>query len=165
VPTIRKLTESDDRTAFSCGDAELDRFFRQHAGQHQFKRRASVTYVATIEERLAGFATVCPGTMTRGDLGRAFRSFPPFPLPVLLVARLGVSVAEQGQGIGSALLKHGLELAWQMSSTLGCVGVLVDAKINAIEWYQRYGFTPVSSPPGSDYTRLFLPISSVPGDD
>ena len=32
MATIRKLSKADDRAGFTCGDDDLDRFFRQHAG-------------------------------------------------------------------------------------------------------------------------------------
>ena len=57
-PGVRPLRREDDRSTFRSGDASLDAFFAQYAGQHQFKAHASVTYVVDREDRIAGYATV-----------------------------------------------------------------------------------------------------------
>ena len=62
---IRPLAKGDDRTQFSCGQPDLDRFFEHYAGQNQFKLHLSVTYVATLHARIVGFATVSPTTIER----------------------------------------------------------------------------------------------------
>ena len=55
---IRPLRPDDDRGGFSCGQADLDRFFHHYAGQNQWKLHLAVTYVAVAEGRLTGHATV-----------------------------------------------------------------------------------------------------------
>ena len=49
---IRALARDDDRSGFSCGQADLDRFFEHYAGQNQFKLHLAVTYVAVVEGRI-----------------------------------------------------------------------------------------------------------------
>ncbi len=51
---IRALRPEDDRASFSCGQADLDRFFQYYAGQNQFKLGLSVTYVATTAGHIVG---------------------------------------------------------------------------------------------------------------
>ena len=160
MATIRRLAREDDRSSFTCGQPELDEFFRRQAWQHQSKR-ASVTYVATEGDQLVGFVTVCPGTLIREDLGPAFRHHPPFPLPILLVARLGVSSSAHRQGIGATLLKHSLRLTVSLIETVGCVGVVVDAKPDSVAFYEKYGFRRISTTVGR-FQRLFLPVSAIP---
>lgn len=60
---IRALTRADDRSGFSCGQADLDRFFEHYAGQNQFKLHLAVTYVALVEGRIVGFATVATSSL------------------------------------------------------------------------------------------------------
>lgn len=43
---IRPLHPDDDRSSFSSGDIELDRFFRNYAGLNQFRLHLGTTYVA-----------------------------------------------------------------------------------------------------------------------
>ncbi len=48
---IRPLRQEDDRSGFSCGQADLDRFFQHYAGQNQFKLHLAVSYVAVVDDR------------------------------------------------------------------------------------------------------------------
>ena len=53
---LRPLARDDDRGGFSCGQANLDRFFEHYAGPNQFKLHLVVTYVAVVENALLGSA-------------------------------------------------------------------------------------------------------------
>jgi GNAT superfamily N-acetyltransferase len=139
---IRPLREGDDRNDFSCGQADLDRFFQHYAGQNQFKLHLSVTYVAVLDERIIGFATVAAGSLERASLpGPRLRKYlPAYPLPVLRLARLGVDRRVQGHGIGKALLRHVLSFAVDQRDSIGCLGVVTDAKPEAVPFYETLGF-------------------------
>jgi GNAT superfamily N-acetyltransferase len=142
VVEIRPLTRDDDRSGLSCGQAELDRFFEHYAGQNQFKLHLAVTYVAVVEGRIVGFATVTVLTIERASVpaARQRKRLPGYPLPVLRLARLGVDLRAQGLGIGKTLLRHVLGLAIEQRDLLGCVGVVVDAKPEAVGFYEGLGF-------------------------
>lgn len=167
VVEIRPLARDDDRGGFSCGQADLDRFFEHYAGQNQFTLHLAVTYVALIEARIVGFATVAPAVLERAAVpnARLRKRLPRYPLPVLRLARLGVDRRAQGAGIGRALLRQVLALAIEQRNRLGCVGVVTDAKPDAVGFYERLGFTVlegvregllVATP-----LPMFLPIEAI----
>jgi GNAT superfamily N-acetyltransferase len=164
---IRPLAKDDDRSGFSCGQPELDRFFEHYAGQNQFKLHLAVTYIAVVESRIAGFATVAGGAIERANLpsARLRRRLPAYPLPVLRLARLGVDTRAQGLGIGKALLRHVLQLAQQQRDRLGCVGVVTDAKPDAAGFYASLGFVPLEGVREGalhgEPTPMFLAIGSI----
>jgi predicted N-acetyltransferase YhbS len=164
---IRTLHESDDRSRFQSGDPDLDRFFHDFAGQNQFKHYVGVSYVAVDEGHILGFATVAPGHLEIEELPTAARrKLPRYPLPVLRLARLAVDISAQGLGVGGQLLKFVLTLALRMAHEFGCVGVIVDAKPQAVDFYEKYGFIRVEavdvlpdrvpSP-----TPMFLPMRAI----
>jgi GNAT superfamily N-acetyltransferase len=164
---IRRLRPDDNRSIFSCGQPDLDRFFHHYAGQNQFKLHLATTYVAIIERRVLGFATVTVGSLERKTLpsSRMRRRLPSYPLPVLRLARLGVDKRAQGLGVGRALLRHVLSLALSQRDALGCVGVVTDAKPDAIGFYQRYDFEPLEGVREGalhgEPTPLFLAIGTI----
>ena len=139
---IRALRKEDDRSGFSCGEPDLDRFFQHYAGQNQFKLNLAVTYVAVADEEIVGFATVAVGAVERHQLPstRLRKRLPAYPLPVLRLARLGVDQRAQGLGIGRALLRRVFHLALEQRDKLGCVGVVTDAKPEALSFYDSLGF-------------------------
>lgn len=142
---IRPLRQDDDRSTFSCGQPDLDRFFEHYAGQNQFKLHLAVTYVADIDGKIAGFATVAASSLERANVPgpRQRRRLPSYPLPVLRLARLGVDTRARGLGIGKALVNHVLRLALEQRDRLGCIGVVTDAKTDAVRFYEALGFIPL----------------------
>lgn len=164
---IRPLRKGEDRSDFSCGQADLDRFFHHYAGQNQFRLRIAVTYVACVESRIAGYATVVAGSLERRELpGKTLRRrMPDYPLPVLRLARLAVDERVQGLGIGAALLRHVLGLAPEQRDRSGCAGVIADAKPDAIAFYRRYGFEPLEGvlegQLHGEPTAMFLAIGTI----
>jgi GNAT superfamily N-acetyltransferase len=164
---IRALREDDDRSQFRSGDPDLDRFLHRFAGQNQFRHYVGVTYVAVHEGRILGFATVAPGHIEIDDLPATTRKkLPRYPLPVLRLARLAVDQDARGQGLGRRLLRFVLELAVQMANDYGCIGVCVDAKPDAVEFYGRYGFVSIDVVEGQSDARpapipMFLAIRAI----
>ncbi len=140
---IRKLEKRDNRANFSSGDIEIDRFFIKFAGQNQFKHKIGVTYLAidSDTQKILGYTTVSSSSLNidRLDISE-FKKLPNYPLPILRIARLGVDIHYQGQGIGKKLLREMLYLALELEELVGCVGVFVDAKDDAIDFYRKYGF-------------------------
>jgi len=143
---IRPLARDDDRSGFTCGEPDLDRFFEHYAGQNQFKLHLAVTYVAVVAGRIAGFAAVAASSLERETIPnpRLRRRLPSYPLPVLRLARLGVDTRARGVGLGKALVAHVLGLALDQRDRLGCVGVVTDAKPGAARFYETLGFVALA---------------------
>ena len=166
---IRGLREDDDRSRFRSGDADLDRFFHRFAGQNQFKHYVGVTYVAIDGGSILGFVTVAPGQIEIDALPPTSRkALPRYPLPVLRLARLAVDESARAQGLGRLLLRFVLNLAVRMSKDYGCVGVVVDAKPGATEFYAKLGFVPVDAIEGRSDARpqpipMFLSMRAIQG--
>ncbi|MBL8923377.1 MAG: hypothetical protein JNJ54_31280 [Myxococcaceae bacterium] len=165
---IRPLRAEDDRSSFTCGQGDLDRYLEHYAGQNQFKFGLSVTYVAVTAQVILGFATVCPGAIERVSMpAAARRRLPAYPLPVLRLARFGVATVAQGQGVGEALLRHVLGVALSLRASAGCLGVVADAKPDAVAFSRRYGFVPLEGVTAGtlhgEPTPMFLATASIPG--
>lgn len=163
---IRALRPGDDRSTFHSGDESLDLFFHRYAGQNQFRHHIGVSYVAATEDRILGFVTVSPGSLDAEDLPSG-RKMPPYPVPILRVARLAVDESARGQGVGKVLLRFAVELGERMRNEFGCVGVVVDAKAGAVDFYRRYGFVSLEALQGTSAQRpeptlMFLALGSVP---
>ncbi|MEL6548497.1 MAG: GNAT family N-acetyltransferase, partial [Myxococcota bacterium] len=163
---VRALLKSDDRKSFTSGDVELDRFFHQYAGQNQFKHAIGTTYVA-LNPDIVGYATVAIGELDGASIPqRLAKKLPNYPLPILRLARLATAQSARGTGVGKALLRTVLEIAVELSSRVGCVGVVVDAKHGAIPFYERYQFIALESVSGESPQRprtspMFLEIDGT----
>ncbi len=167
VINIRLLKSTDERRGFSCGEIELDYFFQQFAGQNQFKHYIGSTYIATDEKSIFGFINVSTGDLLRNSLPLKLRKrLPNYPLSILKITRLGVAIPFQNQGIARALLKAILLLAIEQSQKVGCIGVVVDAKDKAKEFYKKLGFIELEVEQGlpkcyRTQTPLFLTLETI----
>jgi GNAT superfamily N-acetyltransferase len=134
--------------------------------RNQFRHRIGTSYVAVDGTRICGFATISLGADRSGEAaGCRAQAFPAYPLPVLRLARLGIDRAYQARGIGEALLRYVFALARRMSVEFGCVGVVVDAKPEAVTYYRRFGFRelPVTDGEIRDAPLpMYLDIRSIP---
>ncbi len=165
---VRLLSPADDRSNFESGNIDLDRFFRRFAGQNQFRHHIDATYIAVDGDEILGFATVAVGHIEIEDLPKTKKNkLPQYPLPILRLARLAVDEKAQGRGVGKLLLRAVFQIARDMAESVGCVGIVVDAKPAAVAFYKQYGFEPFEILEGALGSRpqplpMFLPLGAVP---
>ncbi len=180
---VRRLRETDDRSEFRSGDLELGRFFALYAGQNQFRHHLGTSYVAVdAKQTIVGYATVTVSevspTLVAGVASRKVRlpyheanqrtlgSGIKYPLPVLRLARLAVDERARNLGVGAQLMRSVFTLAVQLANDVGCVGVVVDAKAQAVAYYQRLGFVKLDVVAGELGVRpvpcmMFLEIGQL----
>jgi GNAT superfamily N-acetyltransferase len=170
--SVRRLEPHDDRAGFQSGNIELDRFFLRYAGQNQFRHHIGTTYVAIDDGgTILGFATVAASEVSAERLSAAARRrLPAYPLPALRLARLAVDRRAQGQGVAKVLLRAVFALSHRMAADMGCVGVVVDAKPEAVGFYRTLGFFELQAVAGQLGDRpeplpMFLELGAIPKPD
>ena len=161
------MEQTDKRNEFASGNDRLDEFFRKFARQHQ-DRHLSTTYVADDDGVISGFVTVVGSELEPTKVSEEVRKrWPRGGVPVFRLARMAVAKECQGKGIGKRLLAHVFMLAHEQADRSGCVGIVVDAKPDAISFYKPYGFEELpliegALPGESASTPLYLEIGSIP---
>jgi len=157
---IRRLAESDDTVGFRCGDEGLDRYLRRHALRNQEELRLGVTYVLAHYHgaRILGFVTITGASVEPGTLPQVASDKPRYPPPVVRLARLAVDEREQGKGYGRKLVQFVFARAIAQAATVGCVGVLVDAKPDAVGFYEHLQFDVMHAVTGDAGARP-LPVT------
>jgi GNAT superfamily N-acetyltransferase len=166
--SIRILRPEDNRHAFQSGNEDLDRFFHRFAASNQFVEHIGSTYVAVgDQDKILGFATLAGATIqAEAFASTRKRRLPRYPLSALRLARLAVSIDARKQGIGSLLVKYAFAQALEMAARIGCVGMLVDAKPEAVAFYRKLGFEQQDAPEGTisahpEPIPMFLPIGTI----
>ena len=151
---VQKLDASHEVDAFDCGKEPLDRFLQRHALVNQKAGSAQTYVVCRREQRVAGYYSLAVGAVEHADApGRVGKGLARHPIPVMLLARLAIDRAEQGKGLGKALLKDALLRTAQAADIAGIRALLVHAKDDdARAWYEQFDFEP--SP--TDPYHLFL---------
>lgn len=155
---IVPLAGDHDRRAFSCGVDALDLYLKRFARQHA-ETNISRTYVAIDGSTVRGFYSLAMSGIRRENLPEKYQTrFPNFPLPVARLARLAVDQKHQRQGLGELLLADALQRCLQISTAIGMLGVVVDAKDEqARGWYERYEFERLPDAP----LTLWLPTAAM----
>lgn len=158
---IEPLAPRHDRNGFSCGVDALDRYLRTQASQ-DVRRKANGVFILVEPEKpemVLGYCTLCATGLPQGDVaGAARKHLPRYPLvSATLVGRLAVSVARQGERLGTLLLADGVRRAYASASTVGSSMLVVDA-INerAAAFYEGNGFVRLP-----DSMRLVLPMHVI----
>lgn len=83
-------------------------------------------------------------------------------IPVLRLVMLGVDLSYVGQGLGSKLLKHSLELTLKLSSEAGIAGLYLDAEDGKHDFYRRRGFVGIKEPDSStNILPMFIGVGTI----
>lgn len=145
---IEKIDATHDVASFACGKAPLDRFLKRFALANRNADGAR-TWVACRGSRVIACYSLVAGAAEHADAPRrVVKGLARHPVPVTLLARLAVDRAEQGRGVGKALVKN----AWlRMAAAANIAGIralLVHARDEeARAWYESLEFEPVPADP------------------
>ena len=160
-PRIEKLERSHAIDAFDCGREALNRFLIRYALQNQ-QAGASQTYVALADQEIVAYYTLVVGQVEHNDAPeRLTKGLAHHPVPIMLLARLAVSISWQGKGLGAGLLKDAMLRTLQAADIAGIRAFAVHAKDDeARAFYEHFDFVPS---PGDPYHlfRLLKDIRAV----
>ena len=156
---IEPLSADHDRSRFVSGSDALDRYFKEQASQ-DIKRRIATCFVAVdvATQDVAGYYTLTAASVALNALApEIVKKLPRYPVvPAVLLGRLAVARARQGQGLGGVLLADALKRTAR--AEVGVFAMVVDAKDETAQrFYEHYGFTLLSG----ETRRLCLPIAAA----
>lgn len=146
---VRKVEANEELDRFDCGVPALNEWLERFALSDR-RAGASVTYVLERGSQIVGFYTLAPHTIeSEAAPGRLGAGLPrQRPIPVILLARLGLDRSVQGTGLGGDLLKDALARCAAAADEIGGRAVLVHAKDDgAAAFYQRHSFVPLEQNP------------------
>src|SRR5437667_6124301 len=116
---VEKLARHHAVDDFNCGQEALNRFVTSFTlTNHQ--GNASQTYVYLADSTVIGFYTLVVGEVSYDDTPeRLKKGLARHPVPLTLLARLAVSHAWKGKGIGPGLLKDAMRRTMQAADIGG----------------------------------------------
>lgn len=147
--------------AFDCGSTDQTRWLRQYAIQAQAADTSRV-YVACRREdgRVAGYYALSAGSVEReAAMDRLAAGTGGYPVPVIILTRLGVDVTEQGRGLGRALVRDALLQVAAVSTQVGVRALLVHAEAAAARFYVH--FDPAFEALPGDPLHLVLLLKNI----
>jgi len=141
--------------SFDCGKPALNDWLINHARQAQASGSAK-TFVVTDGERVAGYFSLTVGQIdTLEAPERVRKGMGQYPVPVIILARLAVTLEDRDRGIGRGMLQDAIRRTLLIAEQAGIRAMLthpMDA--DAARFYERFGFLP--SPLREDQLLLLL---------
>lgn len=132
------LAPHHDASVFECRSAEQTEWLRRHARQ---SAGAGITRVFVVTEPgspvVVAYYAWCMAQVSVGAAPKRLKKGAGrYPQPVALLARLGVDMHHERRGLGAALLQDVFARLVELSTKIGCRGLLVHAEsIDARDFY------------------------------
>ena len=170
---IRRLSIDEMVQSFDCGDEDLNDFILNEAAPYR-KAMLAVTYVLENKQtkQVAAFFSLAHDKVSVSDFEsntefnrfrrkrfvneKRLRSY-----PAIKLCRLGVAISAKGNSIGTNLLKY-IKTLYSLDNRAGCRFLTVDAYNNAVPFYKRNGFLPLSTEDYEQPTQaLFFDLNDI----
>jgi ribosomal protein S18 acetylase RimI-like enzyme len=144
-----------DRAKFSCGQPDLDTWFRLRASQDEKRNIARVFVALDAELGVVGFYSLSSLSLSLESLPEAVaHKLPRYDaIPAALIGRLARDERARGRGVGELLLADAIRRILGAGRSIAVFAIVVDAKDErAADFYRTFGFQVFPSRP----KRLFL---------
>ena len=140
------LSSKSPVAGFDCGKPSLNDWLQRHALQAQGSGSAHTYVVAddvvANDAKVVGYYSLVVGQVEPLEAPERIRKgMGQYPIPVMLLARLAVSQAAQGQGIGNGLLQDAIRRTLNVAEQAGIRALLTHPiEEDATRFYQKFGF-------------------------
>lgn len=153
--------------SFDCGKDAINTYLRRYAAKNMalnLNRTFVLPYTpeeSSEKPHVAAYYTLAHQTLVREELPDPSR-LPRYPIPVILLAQLGIDQRFHRQGLGAKTLVHALRHAYQIASNpkgLPAMGVVLDVlDQDALAFYRSFDFLLSLT---DNPMKLFVPIASL----
>lgn len=170
---LRRLGANDRVTKFDCGDEDLNDFIITDVSLY-FKVRLATSYILENTENgdIIGYFSLAHDRISLTDFpsnsaynrfrkqffaqGKMFKSY-----PALKICRLATDHKYRSEGIGTMIVNL-IVASYRNDSKAGCRFITVDAYTEALPFYYKQGFKPLSKEDENSPTRLlYFDLESI----
>ena len=148
---------------FDCGHEMINRFATNSLKQN-VKNSMCQAYVlldTSRDDKFIGYYNIMAFSIAKEEFYTS-PSGSTKQIPVLRLVMLGIDLSYSGQGLGSKLLKHSLELTLKLSSEAGVAGLYLDAEDEKHDFYQKRGFVGIKDPdPITNILPMFISVGTI----
>ena len=125
---------------FTCRSVEQTDWLRRFARQSDATGTTKVFAVTEVgDDRAVAYYAWCMAQLAIDDApARVGKGAGRYPQPVALLARLGVDVAHEGQGLGAGLFRDVIVRLLSIDETIGCRGLLIHAESTDARDFYRH---------------------------
>lgn len=146
TPSLRApepLNAEHQLKGFDCGREALNEWLVRRAWRNQKSGDSRTYVVCNAEQEVVAFYSLAAGQIARVDVHKPLQRNAPDPISVIVLGRLAIASSQQGQGLGSALLRDAVYRSKAGANVIGARAVLVHAlDEQAKAFYMAHGFEP-----------------------
>lgn len=143
-------------TGFASVEETLNVWLQKRALAAVAAKTAS-TFVVCRGKKVVGYYSLAAGSISHADCTNSLKQNTPDPVPAFVLARLAVTEAEEGQGIGPALVQDAMRRALQASNYVAARTLVVHAlNDKVVGFYKKLGFLelPVREGPRTLHLKI-----------
>lgn len=159
---IEPIAPDHDTQSFDCGSEEQTAWLVRHALQAHQSDTARVYVVCLDGSRsVVGYYALAAGSIAHAAAPpRLTKGVGRYPVPVVILTRLGVDLDQQGRGLGSALVRDALFQVAAIAERVGVRALLIHAETpEAAAFYQ--GIDPGFEASPTDPLHVVLLIKDL----
>ncbi len=171
---VEPITPDHDTQSFDCGSEAQSTWLVRHALQaHQSDSAKVYVVCAESSRRVVAYYALAAGSIEHASApARLTEGVGRYPVPVVILTRMGVDLSEQGRGLGSALVRDALFQVAMIAERVGVRALVIHAETPAAAaFYQAIdsGFEPSPTDPlhvillVKDLRRAIRDAAAVPG--
>ena len=164
---IRKLKKGEIVSSFDCGDEDLNDFILNESQLYR-KARLAVSYVIERidNKQVIGFFSLANDRVSISDF-ESKTEFNKFrkkrfvndkrikSYPAVKICRLAIDQYAKGMSLGTFILDF-IKTYFVVDNKTGCRFITVDAYLNAVPFYLKNNFLPLSQDSESEHTKLLF---------
>ena len=157
--TVFPFSEKHNTDSFNCTNHDLNDFLKNDALENQ-EQMVSRTYVCCYENQLVGSYTLTTDIIKVKHVENPHRwdDYKYKKYQAIKLARLAINSRFEGNGVGRLLLSAAVSITLNVSKQVGCRYMTVDAKKDAIVFYEKHEFTIVEKTIYKNEPSLYLSI-------
>jgi len=148
---------------FNCNHDMINHFATSSLKQNVKKDmcQAYVLLDTSKDDKFVGYYNIMAFSIAKEDFDNPPRGATK-QIPALRLVMLGVDKTYAGQGLGSQLLKHSLNLTLILSTQAGIAGLYLDAEDGKHEYYKKRSFVGMKIPdPKTNILPMFIGIETI----
>lgn len=164
---IRRLGKGEAVSSFDCGDEDLNDFILNESVLYR-QARLAVTYIIETKgtNNVVGFFSLANDRVSISDFEnktefnrfrkkrfineKRLKSY-----PAAKICRLGIDLSAKGQSLGTFILDF-IKSYFVIDNKTGCRFITVDAYNDAVPFYLKNDFLPLSEEADTDKTKLLF---------
>jgi predicted GNAT family N-acyltransferase len=167
MPSIVSLSDISrsrfDRVkkSFSCKNVELEKHIKQYAFNHQKEGLFQTYFYIDDNDNFLGYISVAIATIERADIDDELNisASIKYSIPAIKITRLCVFDNFCSNGVGTILMTFVNILAIVQQKKIGCRALIVDSKLDAVNFYKRFNFIEISKEENSETIFMICDIA------